>query len=553
MKKHLLTTLLLLATFASVSADTYLTIRGDVYEKPDVGSRVLTTIYTDEPIVTGNPFTEEWIAVNLPGKGGKGYMKRDFLIRLATAEQIEESGAELMRIGIPPRPGCILHKKNRSNSKELSRLRGGIVLRVLSSDEETGMVKIKYDKSKTGYMKATDLPLYYVHPDDREFAEKWTPEFWTQYAIPKEGAYRVVNSYLCQFKGTEPAYYGQSNILPDVRRENNKFYSVPLKDGKRGAVKVHGLEKMNLYDLMMEFGPSSQIVQDELKAIERSGHGKIVRDDGFRAGEFAVYPIMVISLILMIFTLVRRFIRRAGGAWHLRGAALSVYALLLLVVSLLEIWYFLSLDVGETAWFLTQDNWDYRIANTLLLFLVAGHQLCALKIAMNDYSETSYFEVDTKWMLRGVVISAALYAAARYFGIMTSHHALLITFCVVLGQLPQFFLIGKRGYYAYRMQSSFGNWSLAVYYLLSMTGTVLIALLMTIVALIILVAWFAMYALTGFGSRPDTPSDRDRELQRLRNELEDLESSVNRDSIDPITAESRLGRIRDDIDCARKK
>lgn len=141
------------------SADTYLTIRGAVYEKPDVGSRMLTTILTDEPIVTGNPFTEEWIAVNLPGKGGKGYMKRDFLIRLATAEQIEESGAELMRIGIPPRAGCIIHKKNRSNSKELSRLRGGIVLRVLSSDEETGMVKIKYDKSKTGYMKATDLPL----------------------------------------------------------------------------------------------------------------------------------------------------------------------------------------------------------------------------------------------------------------------------------------------------------------------------------------------------------------------------------------------------------
>lgn len=85
-----------------------------------------------------------------------------------------------------------------------------------------------------------------------------------------------------------------------------------------------------------------------------------------------------------------------------------------------------------------------------------------------------------------------------------------------------------------------------------MTGTVLIAVLMTIVALIILVAWFAMYALTGFGSRPDNLSDRNRELQRLRNELEDLESSVDRGSLDPITAESRLGRIGDDIDRARK-
>lgn len=292
---------------------------------------------------------------------------------------------------------AILYDQPNTSSVKLQKLYAGDVVVILEPERPDFWVKVQTRNGNTGYVDSGALDF----PSGMEGSSSEGLVHMQLYT-PRDGIYRVVAEDAVFFYG-EPGYGGrepgvlpQDTILKNVVYRSKEWCTFKLPDGSEAYVKKRFLHKMRLYEVADEFGVDSPEYASE-KALTEKVPGNTVFN-GFKSGRYGVWLVIITAGVLIVVSLIRKL-----------RTNIKLYGGLLCLMSLLELWYLLSLGALDAGWFLMVTS-DVGWLNVFLMAGVTVVQIwCLLQYAV-DIQETFVFNFSWKSMLFGVFLALLLCA-----------------------------------------------------------------------------------------------------------------------------------------------
>jgi hypothetical protein len=213
------------------------------------------------------------------------------------------------------------------------------------------------------------------------------------------------------------------------------------------------------------------------------------------ANRSSAYIIIGVIGLIWIMSIYRK------RTWNeqLTGTALVIYSALLALASILEIWYFLSLGMGDAAWFISEPPLFFIVINGIILIVCTFVQIFSIMhLSIDMVSEWNLIPNDN-WMLWGILLSVILYAAGRYLNILPEEREWLIVTCLFLGQIPRVINTWQNALRDSFMLSTGQRVLLIAFQLIVAVGTICLTALMLIALVVGLVVWGIMYAMSHGG------------------------------------------------------
>ena len=259
--------------------------------------------------------------------------------------------------------------------------------------------------------------------------------------------------------------------------------------------------------------------------------------NGWKAGKYGLWLIIIPSLLLLVLT-----IKQWGWKEPLRGVWFKAYGWLLALIALLQVWYFTTLGIGDTAWFLDSDQaGKYTLFNFILFVLIGCHQGFAIFTYAFDIQINYQFRFKQKWTVPGAVVALILWGTwwmyrwmDEPYAILQWRHEVVVMLCVAVAMLPQtiaMIVAYFRGALPPKRSSIFG---IAAIYLLGLVGAVSMATFTIGVLVAIALMILAMYALirtlpsSMYNAMQDMLNSSDMSnMDNLNREIENLTNLFN--------------------------
>lgn len=188
-------------------------------------------------------------------------------------------------------------------------------------------------------------------------------------------------------------------ILYDAVPVNDQWMAIPIGGGETGYVRTMYLNEMSHDEKVAMFGQKPVDTVEEQPAAGQS----TAYFDGVKTGRKFVFVIIAVCVFLLLLTLYRM------NHGPLRGRALGLYVNTLLVLSLLEIWYFVSQGMGGVYWFL---SFDHILSTILYVAIMLFFTWIQLSAGLNLIDDTVKASVSMwrkyLWIGLGIVIGVVL-------------------------------------------------------------------------------------------------------------------------------------------------
>lgn len=326
-----------------------------------------------------------------------------------------------------------LHSKPDDRAPVVGRIPAGETVTLLETDRSDYWVKVEGPDGSVGYVDSGAL-------DSPSGVESDEPVTVKQKAVPRDGAYRVASRGMRVYLG-KPAsrdfreeVYNVGDVIGGAEHINDEWLSIPLEEGVRGFVQRKFLHKMKLHELVRDYGEEAPIVAAERELIARTPRFTLF--NGWKAGLYGLWLIIAAVVALLVMTY---------SAFGKNGSAapktLVRYGLLLGVISVLELWYFLTLGVDDAAWFLGRRAGDMAWVNFFMMLAVAALQGFGIFKYVEGVQEHRRIAFSQRWMFVGVVLSLLLYGifllTQMNDEIPSRIKAPALVACAFLGQIPQ--------------------------------------------------------------------------------------------------------------------
>ena len=156
--------------------------------------------------------------------------------------------------------------------------------------------------------------------------------------------------------GRVPLQFKKHQILYDAVAVNDDWMSIPIGGGETGYMKTMCLNEISHEEKVEMFGQKPE-QHTEIQNTTGRLSGYV---NGWQTGPKFIFIIIAVCTILLLLTLYRR------NRGPLKGKMLGMFANTLLILSLLEIWYFYSAGMNRVYWFLSFDH----ILRTLLYVVI---------------------------------------------------------------------------------------------------------------------------------------------------------------------------------------
>lgn len=521
MKRKLTLLLLFFWTLALHAGGTYRITQDGVssYRSPEPDAPAAEELHTGHTFTGVRFLDDQWASI--PFQSERRYVLRQYLAR---EDDRDDERVAAFRAGRkiavtePEYTPVLLRRDEKSEAAGLLSADSRIL--VTEIDADGYWARYEYAPGKYGwvdlmYLSFPEQANYYhaassyqvpalKRADTTDDIEKIRDiKVW---GLPRDGAYLVKEDGLLALTKTEdgkwesvPTHYKKGQIIGGVKFIDRKTLSVPLADGRVGQVKSSWLLKVGLREIVEQHGLDSQIAQTEIELLSQVPGFTVF--NGWKAGKRAVWLIIVASAVLLVFTL-----RQWGGRFR-GGAALKTYGLMLVVLSSLELWYFMTMGVYDMSWFLRESG-GFFLLNFLLMTAVASHQAFSLYTYTRGIQADYGFRFNLRLTYVGLGISLALYflwkaaggsVQPETEGLAGIGRELAIVLCVVAGQLPQivYMLVSYyRQVPPWRRKPVFMT---MLVYLIALIGTVSLATMTVGVIVVIVLQLVLVYALFAKG------------------------------------------------------
>lgn len=193
--------------------------------------------------------------------------------------------------------------------------------------------------------------------------------------------------------------FRKHQILYDAVPVDDDWMMIPIGGGEVGYVRKIYLNEISQDEKAEMFGQ-----QSEPRMEDEPATGKLAPYvDGIKTGRMFILVVIAVCVLLLAQSVYRM------NRGPLKGKPLGLYAHTLLVMSLLEIWYFFSLGMSEVYWFLSFDDILRTGLYVAIMLLFTWIQLSA---GLNLITDTVKASVRKRrkylWIAMGVVIGVVL-------------------------------------------------------------------------------------------------------------------------------------------------
>lgn len=432
-----------------------LTSDAELRSKPDNGASIVSTVPAGEIVTILEPdLPDFWVKVQAPD-GSIGYVDSGALDFPSGREAEEEPNMTATTTsdainGIPVLKDddgnlmCVVtqrtpvyYRKDRSNPNG-EALSAGTTLSVKGINKAANQVEV-WLNGNIVYVDLSDVDF-----DSRNFPEPEDPaaavEPVSQKAIPRDGAYKVIRKGLRVFVGKPHSrdirenIYQEGDVLSGVKYLNKEWLEITFEGGP-AFVEPQYLHKMRLYELVRQYGEDDPIVQEEKELIAQAPGFSVF--NGWKAGLFGVWLVIAATIALGVMTC---FISLKDDD-SIAPKSIVRYGQMLALISVLEIWYFLTLGIDQAAWFLGRSAGEYWWTNFLILIAITAVQGFGIFKYVESVQESRGFFFSQKWTFGGILISLILYAIFRLTAmneeVPSDVVAPVLVICALLGQIPQ--------------------------------------------------------------------------------------------------------------------
>lgn len=370
----------------------------------------------------------------------------------------------------------VLRATPDERARSVARVAAGDVVILLEEQRPDYWIKVQVPSGSIGYVDSAVLTT----PGGRELTEEEVQagvgEVVSQAVVPRDGAYEVVRKGMTVYLGAPYSKerredtYQPGDLLTGVKYVNKDWLAMPL-GADTGYVQRKYVRKLWLYELVRTYGKDSPVVAAEREAIDRAP--KLTVFNGLRSGLYGVWLVVAAAVAAVLATLYSLTIWAKN-----RARTATVCGLLLVLTSLLEIWYFLSLGTDDVGWFLGKTAGDYAWINFFIMLAVTAAQGFGLFSFVGTVQELRGFRFSQRWMFGGIILSLILYGVwyltKMNVEIPSSAHAPVLVLCAVVGQIPQVSAM-LIGFWRHRRTRLPGKpsivWTLLVYWV-SLVGLV---------------------------------------------------------------------------------
>ncbi|WP_196017301.1 SH3 domain-containing protein [Alistipes senegalensis] len=327
----------------------------------------------------------------------------------------------------------VLRSRPEEGAPVVGRVPAGETVTLLETVRPDFWVKVEGPDGSVGYVDSGALDS----PSGIESEETTSIK---QVALPRGGAYRVTREGMRVYLG-KPAsrdfreeVYSVGDVIEGAKYINDEWLAIPLKEGVQGYVQRKYLHKLKLYELVREYGEEAPIVAAERELIARTPRFSLF--NGWKAGLYGLWLIIAAAVALLVMTY---------SAFGKNGSAepktLVRYGLLLAVISVIELWYFLTLGVDDAAWFLGRRAGDMAWVNFFIMLAVTAVQGFGIFKYIEEVQEHRRIAFSQRWMFVGVLLSLVLYGifllSQMNDEIPSRIKAPALVACAFLGQIPQ--------------------------------------------------------------------------------------------------------------------
>ena len=329
----------------------------------------------------------------------------------------------------------VLRSTPQERGKAVARVAADGYVVLLEPVREDYWVKVQSPDGSIGYIDSAALSI--VREATPEEASTLVVE---QDVVPRDGAYEMTSSNTKVHMG-EPYsddvredIYAQGDVVPNARYVNSDWMLITEGTDSMYVERKY-MRKLRLYELVRRYGEDSPIVAAERECIERAP-GLTVFNDGLKAGLYGSWLIVAMAVVMAVSTYIV-FVHKD----KVKVRDLHLFGGGLVLLSVLEVWYFLSLGVDDAAWFLGKTAGDYGWVNFFIMLAVTAVQGLGVYRYAVEVQTKRGFSFSQRWMFLGVILSAALYGIWCLMNMNTeipnSTKAPVLVVCAMLGQIPQ--------------------------------------------------------------------------------------------------------------------
>lgn len=230
--------------------------------------------------------------------------------------------------------------------------------------------------------------------------------------------------------GRVPLQFKKHQILYDAVAVNDDWMSIPIGGGETGYMKTMYLNEISHEEKVEMFGQKPE-QHTEIQNTTGRLSGYV---NGWQTGPKFIFIIIAVCTILLLLTLYRR------NRGPLKGKMLGMYANTLLILSLMEIWYFYSAGMNRVYWFLSFDHILRTLLYVVIMIVFTWVQASAGLNLMDDTIKPAVRD-KRKYLWIATGIAAGLFLSYIYRsmeGIGTAAYRFGpdTPICQILGQLP---------------------------------------------------------------------------------------------------------------------
>ncbi len=344
-----------------------------------------------------------------------------------------------------------LRSEPSSSACLLQTIAAGQTVSILESGLPDFWVKVETADGSVGYMDSgvLDFPNG-IEPAAPKTAAAATaqiesgspgiaaPKVQKQRIVPRDGAYQIIRRGVVVHVGKpysdvkDENMYRLNDIIAGAKYVDKKWISFTMADGQTGYVATRFLHKLKLHELIELVGEDSELVAAEQALIGQIPGYSVF--NGWKSGRYGVWIIMtaLLGLIVLSFT--------TFNGEKAQPKRVARYGGLLMLISLLEIWYLLSMGMEDMAWFLGDAAGKYGLVNFGMLLAATAVQCFGIYLYSNGVQETHGFGFSLRWALGGLLFPMLL-IGLWYLGNHAEGFETHLILCAVLCQIPQLIVI----------------------------------------------------------------------------------------------------------------